>query len=98
VQAFDAVSHNNAFGANASGSVGWVASPGDVTLTADPFTNSAAGDYSLNGTAGGGAACKGAGAPGAFAGGTSTGSLDIGPVQSAAAAPAVNQPMCWVMA
>lgn len=33
----------------------------DVTLTADPYTDSANDDYSLNNTAGGGAACRGAG-------------------------------------
>ena len=33
----------------------------DVTLTADPFTNDAGGVFTLNTTAGGGAACKAAG-------------------------------------
>jgi len=32
----------------------------DVTLTADPYINSAANNYSLNNTPGGGAACRGA--------------------------------------
>jgi hypothetical protein len=55
----------------------------DVALTAKPFTNSAGGDFSLNSTAGGGAACKGVGWPGIFPGGTTTGNIDVGAVQSA---------------
>jgi hypothetical protein len=60
----------NAFGGNVRGSYGivstsTVATPtinrGDVTLTADPFTDSASDDYSLNSAAGGGAACQAAG-------------------------------------
>lgn len=35
--------------------------PGDVTLTAEPFNNISSGDFTLNSTAGGGAACKSAG-------------------------------------
>lgn len=52
-----------------------------VTLSADPFTSGAAGDLSLNTTAGGGAACRAAGIFGAFPGGTTTGYRDIGAVQ-----------------
>ena len=55
----------------------------DVILTADPFTNAAAGDFSLNTTTGGGAACRAAGFPGLFPGGLTTGSLDIGAAQHA---------------
>jgi hypothetical protein len=76
--------HNfgNAYGGNTSGSRNNLpAGIGDVTLTADPFTNAAGGDFSLNATAGGGAACREAGFPGAFPGGTTTGYLDIGAVQ-----------------
>jgi len=79
------VCRNNAYGSNAGGNLNNV--PLDiapVSLSAGPFTNSGSGDYSLNSTAGGGAACKGAGFPGAFPGGTSTGSIDIGAVQTAA--------------
>lgn len=47
---------------------------GDVTLTADPYTNAAGDDFSLNDTAGGGAAARGAGYPA---------NLDIGAVQHA---------------
>lgn len=56
----------------------------DVTLTGDPFTNAAADDYSLNNTAGAGAACRATGTPGAFpVGSTTAGKLDIGAVQHA---------------
>lgn len=55
---------------------------GFITLTANPFTNAGAGDFSLNTTAGGGAACRAAGIPGVFPGGTTTGYLDIGAAQS----------------
>ncbi len=52
------------------------------TLTVSPFTNAAAGDFSLNTTAGGGAVCRGAGIPGAFPGISTTGYRDTGAVQS----------------
>jgi len=56
------ISGHNAYGSNTSGNRNnFSAGTGDVALTANPFTNAAAGDYSLNSTAGGGAACKGAG-------------------------------------
>jgi hypothetical protein len=58
-------------------------SMGFVALSADPFTNAGAGDFSLNTTAGGGADCRGDGYPGAFPGGLSTGYPDIGAVQHA---------------
>lgn len=77
-----AASHSNAFGSNGTNYSSWAASPGDVTLTANPFTASGSGDFSLNSAAGGGSACKGAGFPGVFPGGTSTGHVDIGAVQS----------------
>lgn len=73
---------NNAFGAN---TVAAYSTPlilpvaGQVTLTANPFTDSASGDYSLNSTAGGGALCKAAGYGVAS---FSTSYLDIGAVQS----------------
>lgn len=56
-----------------------------VTLTANPFTNAAGGDFSLNNTAGGGALLRGAGIPGAFPAISTTGDLDIGAAQHAAA-------------
>lgn len=57
-----------------------------ITLTANPFTNASGDDFSLNNTAGGGAACRNAGWPGAFPGNdgsyfATTGYADIGAVQ-----------------
>jgi len=60
------------------------AGPHDVTLTATPY-NCAGTDFTLNSTAGGGAAVKGAGFPGALLTG-GTGYMDIGALQAAAAA------------
>lgn len=51
------------------------------SISAGPFTNPGSGDFSINNTAGGGAACRAAGFPGAFPGGLTTGYLDIGAVQ-----------------
>ena len=77
---------NNAYGANTAGNKrNVIAGLNEVALTASPFTNAAFGDFSLNATAGGGAACKGVGLPGAFPGGTTTGTLDIGAAQSGGA-------------
>lgn len=56
------IARNNAFGGHGTADRQSIAvDAGDVTLTADPFTDSSTGDYSLNNTAGGGAACKAAG-------------------------------------
>ncbi len=79
-----AAGRNNAFGSTGV-NTNWKGSPGDITLTANPFTNSGTGDYSLNATTGGGALLKQAGYPGVFPGGTSTGYLDIGAVQTSGA-------------
>lgn len=80
-QPSSAVVRANAFGANTSGARNNLsAGTGDVTLSADPFTNSGAGDYSLNATAGGGAACRSAGFPGATPWG-GVGYADIGALQ-----------------
>lgn len=54
----------------------------DVALSGDPFTNGASNDFSLNATAGAGAACRAAGFPGALQSG-GTGALDIGALQHA---------------
>jgi hypothetical protein len=70
-------------GSNTSGNYRNTTPESFVALTADPFTNSAGGDYSLNSTAGGGALLRGTGWPGAFPGGGTTGYLDIGAVQAA---------------
>jgi hypothetical protein len=57
-----AVGGYNAFRSNSSGDInGFAALVGDITLTADPFTNRAVGDFTLNNTAGGGADCRAAG-------------------------------------
>jgi hypothetical protein len=74
------VNRNNAYGSNTSGARNnFAAGTGDVTLTADPFTSSSTGDFSLNSTSGGGAVCQGAGFAGLVGG-----SNNIGAVQSAA--------------
>lgn len=53
---------NNAYRNNTSGNVLHATQPAsDITLTADPFTSASTGDFTLNSTAGGGAACKVAG-------------------------------------
>lgn len=52
----------------------------DVTLTGDPFTNAAGGDFSLNNTAGAGASLRNSGLPRKW-GTTTTGYPDFGAVQ-----------------
>ena len=78
----------NAYGNQSTAAYsGWYASPAstpDVTLTASPFTNPGSGIFTLNNTSGGGAALKAAGFPGVTPMGT--GYLDIGALQSQAAA------------
>lgn len=55
----------NAYGTNVSGDFRTIgAGVNDVTLLANPFTNSGAGDYTLNNIAGGGNACRAAGLQG----------------------------------
>lgn len=78
------IGRSNAYGANTSGDRNNVsAGTSDVSLSVDPFTSSAGRNYSLNSTAGGGAACEGEGYPGTFPGAVSVGHLDIGAVQTA---------------
>lgn len=74
---------NNAFGSNTSGnrSTNIPSGIGDISLSANPWTNSTAGDFSLNSTSGGGASLKGTGFPGVSLFGT--GHLDVGSLQSA---------------
>lgn len=68
---------NNAFYNNTTAQRnGAGGSVNDVTLSADPYT-SVGTDFSLNSTAGGGAACKAAGFPGVMIGG-GTGNASIG--------------------
>ena len=72
-----AAERNNAFYNNTSGNYqNLTAGVGDITLTGDPFTNAAGGDFSLNSTAGRGASCRNAGLPGVTLYGT--GYADIG--------------------
>lgn len=73
---------NCGFGSNTSGA--YSGSPrvyNQINLTANPFTNLGAGDFSLNNTVGGGRSLRGAGIPGVMPGGLSTGYLDIGTLQ-----------------
>jgi hypothetical protein len=81
----------NAYGGpNTSGNVRHLTVHGnfalDIALTADPFVNGASGNFALNSTAGGGAALKGVGFPGVMPAGT--GFIDVGALQSNAAASA----------
>lgn len=58
------INRNNAYRNNTSGARNNLpAGRSDVTLTGDPFTSAATGDFTLNNTAGAGAACRGAGSP-----------------------------------
>lgn len=78
----DPMIHHNAYYNNTSGARNHSnAGTGDVTLTADPFTDAANGDFSLNNDAGGGALLKKLGFPGALIGG-GIGYYDIGALQS----------------
>lgn len=73
------LSQANGYGSNTGGNFSNVTGTVPVTITAAPFTG--APDYSLNSTAGGGAALKGVGQPGTTTG-IGTGHIDIGPLQS----------------
>ena len=78
-------------GTNPINGVGTYANVFDVILSADPFTNAAGGDFTLNNTAGGGAALRGTGVPGTFPGTGGIGYLTFGaltPDPSAAGGPA----------
>lgn len=55
----------------------------DVTLTGDPFTNAGAADFTLNNTAGAGAACRATGSPGTLSVLSGIGYLDMGAYQHA---------------
>ncbi len=91
------VNRNNAYRNNTSGNFNnFSAGTNDVTLTGDPFTNAAGGDYSLNSTAGAGAACKAAAFPGVSLFGT--GYLDIGALQSQGSGGAGGAvPIQWIV-
>jgi hypothetical protein len=63
--ALNYVANYNAFGSNTSGARNnFTAGTNDVTLTGDPTTNGSSNVFTLNNTAGAGAACRGAGYPG----------------------------------
>jgi hypothetical protein len=80
----NAASYANAFGSNTTGNQNnYPSFPSVITLTANPFTNAGTGNFSLNSTAGGGAALKAAGYPGVSPAGT--GHVDVGAIQSNAA-------------
>lgn len=73
----------NAFYNNTTADTNGVKGGHEVTLTADPYTNIGSDDFTLNSTAGGGAACKAAGFPlniGLSA--TKTSYIDIGACQA----------------
>lgn len=74
------INRGNAYGSNSSGNFNnFPAGVDNITLTADPFTNAAGGDFSLNNTAGGGAAIRGKAYPLTLAG--QTNHRDIGALQ-----------------
>lgn len=81
---------NNAYGSNTGGNfsahVLFPGSPGDITLTANPFTS--ATNFALNNTAGGGALLRARGWPGTFPGGLTVSTMNVGPVQSSGASTA----------
>ncbi len=52
-----------------------------ITLTADPFTSAAGGDFSLNSTAGGGALLRALGYPSSFPGVSTSSYRDVGAAQ-----------------
>ncbi len=63
---------------------------GFLTLTSTAFTSAAGHDFSLNNTAGGGAALRAAGFPGLYLGGTTTSYSDVGAAQHLAIAGATS--------
>lgn len=71
----------NAFRNNTSGQVTPFSMLNAVTLTGIPFTDAPNGDFTLNNTAGAGAACRAAGSPGSFIGLAALGYRDIGTFQ-----------------
>lgn len=79
-----AIDRSNAYGANTTAdTLNWTKGAGAVALSGSPFTNPSGNDFSLNSTAGAGAACKAVGFPGALQIG-GTGYSDIGALQSQA--------------
>ena len=72
--------HHNGYYNNTSGarSTNINKGVGEVDCTADPFTDSSSGDFTLNNTAGGGAELRAAGFPGVAVGSAAIGYQDIG--------------------
>ncbi len=73
----------NAYGNNQTDRSNLPTGISDASLSADPFNGRTSNDFSLNSTAGAGAACKGAGFPGSIPGLGTAGAADIGTIQSA---------------
>jgi len=79
---FISLARNNAYGSNTSGArQNLNAGLGDITLTTNPFVNSATENYAPNNLAGGGVLLRGLGFPGVFPGGLTTGFISIGGAQ-----------------
>lgn len=57
---------------------------GFITLTADPFTNAAGGDFSLNAVSGGGALLRALGVPGVFPNALTTSYANVGAAENSA--------------
>jgi hypothetical protein len=77
------LSYNNAAYNNTSGAQnGTVTTFNFLTLTADPFVDAANGNFALNNTAGGGAACRAAGYPAVFPAGLTSNYADVGAAQA----------------
>lgn len=92
IQQINAVVNLATYG-NTSGATNQVASHlliGHVALSGDPFTNAGSNDFSLNNTAGAGAACRSAGFPSVFPRGTTSSHVDIGASQHADPAGGLN--------
>lgn len=68
--------------ANFSASINARCQVGNITLTADPFADKASGDFSLNSTAGGGAAGRATGVIGDYPGISTTTYPDLGAAQT----------------
>lgn len=73
----DCAAYNNTSGVTSGAALALVINA-IAALTGNPFTNAAAGDFTLNNTAGAGAACRSVGWPGAIGFMAATGYADIG--------------------
>ena len=73
--------YNATYSASGAAVSGLTAGSHSVTLSGDPFTNAASGDFTLNATASAGAAARAVGAPASILGVTGAGYPDIGVLQ-----------------